>query len=162
MKFISTFLFLLFISINSNAQVLKATVNDLSFMAGVWMQDHEWGKMEETWSKPMGNCVMASFRCVKDEKVIFYEFMVVEQGETVPVLKLRHFNPGSIGWEDKNSPMEFPLVLIEKNKAVFEAADHSLKLSYTVTGSKMQIVLDEKNKEGKMETTYFNMVASKE
>lgn len=156
MKTIITIL-LLFFAGNIQAQELKADVKDLSFMSGTWGQVHEWGDMEETWSKPMGNCMVSTFRCLKDGKVVFYEFVVIEQEGNTPVLKMRHFNPGSIGWEDKNTPLEFSLIELSKNKAVFEVKDKSLKMTYTVTPkSKMDIVLEEKNKDGVMQKTQFN------
>ncbi len=88
----------------SHSQTFKAKLQDLSFMSGTWYQHHEWGDMEEFWGKPMGDCMICSYRCVKDGKVLFYEFIVIEQSDSVPVMKLRHFKPGNIGWEEKNNP----------------------------------------------------------
>lgn len=161
MRIIYLLLFL-FAATTGYAQTSKPTISDLSFMAGTWTQDHEWGWMEEHWSKPMGNCMASSFRCVKDGKVVFYEFMVIEQDSAGPVLKLRHFNPGSIGWEDKNSPIEFVILSVQKNNVVFESRDKTLKMTYTVSsGKELKIVLDEKNKEGIWENTRFDLKYSK-
>jgi hypothetical protein len=141
------------------AQTLKAAVKDLAFMAGTWTQQHAWGDMEEFWGEPMGNSMVSSYRCVKDGKIIFYEFVVIEDGEDGPVLRLRHFNPGSIGWEDKNTPLLFPLVQVENNTAVFETVNKSLKMTYRVAPkSKMDILLEEKNKDGNWVKTIFNFV----
>jgi hypothetical protein len=141
------------------AQTLKANTKDLSFMTGTWAQKHEWGDMEEFWGAPMGDCMVSTFRCVKDGKVVFYEFVVIEQTGAVPVLKLRHFNPGSIGWEDKYSPLLFPLVSLQNNKAVFETADKSLRMTYSVVPkSKMDIELEEKDKTGKLVRTDFHFI----
>ncbi|MHA4812545.1 DUF6265 family protein [Flavitalea flava] len=67
--------------------------------------------MEEFWGPPIGNNMICSYRCVKDGKVVFYEFVVIEQkdtlSESVPVMILRHFKPGSISWEDKDKPNLF-------------------------------------------------------
>ncbi|MCP9750674.1 DUF6265 family protein [Ferruginibacter sp. HRS2-29] len=161
MRIIYLLLFLL-AAATGYAQTAKPTINDLSFMAGTWTQDHEWGWMEEHWSKPMGNCMASSFRCVKDGKVVFYEFMVIEQDSSGPVLKLRHFNAGNIAWEDKNSPVEFVVLSIQKNSVVFESRDKTLKITYTVVPEKqMNIILDEKNKEGIWSATSFNLKYSK-
>ena len=75
-------------------------------MTGNWKTTSDWGDMDEVWSSPRGNCMMCTFRCVKDGKIVFYEFIVIEQNpnDSVPVLKLRHFNPGSIGREEKDNP----------------------------------------------------------
>ena len=130
----------------SHAQELKASVNDLAFMSGTWTVKHEWGDMEEFWGPPMGNCMVSSYRCVKDGKVVFYEFVVIEQAGNIPVMKLRHFNPGSIGWEEKDAPLEYPLISLENNKAVFGAKDQSLRLIYALVSGNLNVVLEEKNK----------------
>ena len=159
MKYGIALLLLLTTSFNGNSQELTASLKDLSFMTGNWFQKHEWGDMEEYWSEPMGNCMTSAFRCVKDGKAVFYEFMIIEQTEKIPVMKLRHFNPGSIGWEDKDNPESFPLVQLAKNKAVFAAADGSLRLTYVRSATdKLDITLEEKDKKGKWTTTLFNLV----
>lgn len=159
MKFKTILLVVLVSALKSNAQELTASLKDLSFMTGNWFQKHEWGDMEEYWSAPMGDCMTSTFRCVKDGKAVFYEFMIIEQTGKIPVMKLRHFNPGSIGWEDKEHPQSFPLVQLVQNKAVFAAADGSLRLSYVRSATdKLDITLEEKDKKGKWTTTLFNLV----
>src|SRR5262245_28027354 len=91
----------LLLSVFANAQPPVREIKELEFMAGHWTTTGEWGDMEETWSKPMGNSMMCSYRCVKNGKIVFYEFIVIEQQPTGPVMKLRHFSPGNVAWEDK-------------------------------------------------------------
>lgn len=130
----------------TSAQV-KASVHELDFMAGKWVGSMEWGDMEEYWGAPMGNNMICSFRCVKDGKVVFYEFIVIEQQGDVPVMKLRHFSPGSIGWEEKDKPWEYPLVKLEGKKAVFESADKKTRLLYErLTDTKLKAVLEREEK----------------
>lgn len=147
---------LLLFSFSTYAQEFKASINDLAFMSGTWTMQHEWGDMEEFWGPPMGNSLISSYRCVKDGKVVFYEFVVIEQVENIPVMKLRHFNPGSIGWEDKNSPLEYPLASLTQNKAVFEAKDKSLRLIYQLKAGNLDVILEEKNKNNEMEQIVFS------
>src|SRR5688572_27151211 len=90
------FCFFLFLSPSASSQAPVRDIKDLSFMQGKWVTHGEWGDMEENWSAPMGNSMMCSYRCVKDGKVVFYEFIVIEQLATGPVMKLRHFSPGNI------------------------------------------------------------------
>jgi len=138
------------------SQELRASVNDLAFMSGTWFVKHEWGDMEEFWGPPMGNCMVSSYRCVKDGKIVFYEFVVIEQTGNVPVMKLRHFNPGSVGWEEKDAPLEYPLISLEKDKAVFGPKDQSLKLTYALVLGKLEVLLEEKNKKGEWEKIPFH------
>ncbi|MBL7858535.1 MAG: hypothetical protein JNM57_12670 [Cyclobacteriaceae bacterium] len=137
----------LFLSVASFAQV-KTELKQLDFIAGKWVGTMDWGDMEEYWSAPMGDNMVCAFRCVKDGKVMFYEFIVIEQSETgVPVMKLRHFNRGNIAWEEKDKPFEYPLAQLEGRKAVFESADKKVKLIYErLDESQLRVVLDrEKN-----------------
>jgi hypothetical protein len=65
-----------------------------------------------------GRYMVSTFRCVKDGKVVFYEFMAIEQSDSIPVMKLRHFNKGSIGWEDKDKPYLMPVITCEKRSGI--------------------------------------------
>ena len=132
------------------AQTFKADIKDLSFMTGTWGQHHEWGDMEEFWGPPMGNNMICSYRCVKAGKVLFYEFVVIEQSDSVPVMILRHFRPGNIAREEKDKPERYPLVSLEQNKAVF--ASPTVRLTYLkVDPGHMDILLEEKK-----DTTLFH------
>jgi hypothetical protein len=159
MKFliVTVHLIIIFSTTFSQAVKQKYRIEDLQFMAGQWKTSADWGDMEEFWSGPNGNCMMCSFRCVKDGKVVFYEFVVIEQNETdeAPVMKLRHFNPGSIGWEEKENPYLYPLISLQGEKAVFERPDKKTTLSYErISKSTLKSVLTQET-EGKWKTTEF-------
>lgn len=151
------FLFLISFSVPAFAQLQKATIKDLSFISGQWTVQHQWGDMEEVWSAPMGNNMMGSYRCVNEGKVVFYEFMAIEQIDSVPVLYLRHFGPGSIAWEEKDSAGTYPLVLLQKDKAQFRKSDGSTMLTFTrQSPTQLQIILDSKNGDGTLEKVVFD------
>jgi hypothetical protein len=98
----------------------------------------------------MGNNMICSYRCVKAGKVLFYEFVVIEQSDSVPVMILRHFTPGSVAREEKNKPELYPLVSLDQNKAVF--ASRTVRLTYhKVDPGHMDILLEEKK-----DTTIFH------
>ena len=124
-------------------------------MKGVWRLRHAWGDMEEIWGPAMGDNMICAYRCVKDGKIVFYEFIVIEQSDSVPVMKLRHFNPGSIGWEDKNSPYLYPLVELEQDKAVFERPDKKSRLIYERHSANELISVLEREKDGKWSKEEF-------
>jgi hypothetical protein len=133
MKFFTTIMLSLLFSLTAFSQLKqKFKIKDLEFMEGNWKTASNWGDMDEIWSSPMGNCMMCTFRCVKDGTVVFYEFIVIEQNEndSVPVLKLRHFNPGSIGLEDKDKPYLYPLTFAKGQKAIFERPDKKTIITY--------------------------------
>ena len=140
-----------------SAQVPRKDIKNLAFMAGKWITHTAWGDMEENWSEPMGDNMMCSYRCVKDGKVIFYEFMVIEQTESGPVMMLRHFSPGNIGWEDKDKPYRYPLMFLEPNKARFERPDKKTALTFYRTGPEnMKVILERQDDEGRWVEDVFD------
>lgn len=125
-------------------------------MAGTWTLKHEWGDMEEFWGQPIGDNMASTFRCVKDGKVVFYEFMVIEQTDSIPVLKLRHFNKGSIGWEDKDKPYLMPAIKVIANEVVFQSLDKAVIITYKRKSPlKLDCILDEMGKDGKWKKDVF-------
>ena len=145
------------VSLPCLSQGIKANITDLAFLSGTWTQSHKWGDMEEYWGPPMGDNMICSYRCVKNGKTLFYEFIVIEQDSLGSVMKLRHFNRGNIGWEEKDKPYLYPLVALTKSEAVFEATDKSLKMIYKrIANDKMDIILEEKDKDGKLTKEVFN------
>jgi hypothetical protein len=147
---------------NTDSQRPVPELKELSFMAGRWTAKSEWGDMEESWSEPLGNSMMCSYRCVKNGKVVFYEFIVIEQTPTGPVMKLRHFSPGNIGWEDKDKPYEYPLMFLESDRARFERPDKKTALTFHRTGpNKMLVILEREDKDGKWVQDEFDYTLSK-
>ena len=141
----------------SVAQVPPKNIKDLAFMAGKWTTHSAWGDMEENWSEPMGNNMMCSYRCVKDGKVIFYEFIVIEQTDSGRVMMLRHFSPGNIGWEEKDKPYKYPLMFLEPNKARFERPDKKTALTFHRTGpNNMKVILERQDDEGRWVEDVFD------
>lgn len=145
---------------HSQAPVYK--ISDLSFMSGKWVTTGSWGDMEENWSEPMGNSMMCSYRCVKDGKIVFYEFIVIEQLTTGPVMKLRHFSPGSIAWEEKDKPYDYPLMFLDEKVARFERPDKKTSLTFErLAPDKLKVTLERQDKDGKWVQDEFNYAAAK-
>lgn len=139
------------------SQAPVRNISDLSFMSGKWFTKGTWGDMEEIWSEPMGNSMMCSYRCVKDGKIVFYEFIVIEQQATGPVMKLRHFSPGNIAWEEKDKPYEYPLMYLDENVARFERPDKKTSLTFERTApDKLKVTLERQDKDGKWVQDEFN------
>jgi hypothetical protein len=153
---------LLFLTVVVYGQAPVREIKELSFMAGKWVTKGEWGDMEETWSEPKGNSMMCSYRCVKNGKVVFYEFIVIEQHTSGPVMKLRHFSPGNIAWEDKDKPYDYPLMFLDENLARFERPDKKTSLTFQRIGNdKLRVILERQDKDGKWIQDEFNYTAAK-
>jgi hypothetical protein len=158
MKKLSLVILVSFVGFNaSQSQIPIKNIKDLAFMSGKWITHSAWGDMEESWSEPLGNSMMCAYRCVKDGKVIFYEFMVIEQMDSGPVMKLHHFSPGNIGWEEKDKPYEYPLMFLEPNKARFERPDKKTALTfYRVSDANLKVILERQDKDGKWVEDVFD------
>jgi hypothetical protein len=114
--------------------VQNVTIADLGFMAGHSQGELDGGISDEHWSEPAGDSMMGVYRYIQDGKVQMYEFMSIEQTSQGPVLRLKHFHPGLVGWEEKEQVWNYPLKSWKPGAAVFEAADKSTRISYRVTG----------------------------
>lgn len=156
MKAAITFVLLVFFQ-SAFSQTPVRDINSLSFMSGKWVTKGEWGDMEENWSEPMGNSMMCAYRCVKEGKIVFYEFIVIEQQATGPVMKLRHFSPGSIAWEEKDKPYDYPLMYLDENVARFERPDKKTSLTFErIAPDKLKVTLERQDKDGKWVQDEFN------
>ena len=158
MKLSTLFSFLLLlVAIQSTQAQATRELKDLSFMSGKWIAKTDWGDMEENWSEPVGNSMMCAYRCVKDGQVVFYEFIVIEQGPSGPVMKLRHFSPGNIAWEDKDKPYEYPLTFLDSDRARFERPDKKTSLTFVrVSRDKLDVTLERQDDNGKWVQDVFH------
>lgn len=75
--------------------------------------------MQEQWSAPQGNDMMGMFRLIQGGKVVFYEFMTFARESSGLTLRIKHFDPGLVGWEEKDESIVFDLEKIGDNRAVF-------------------------------------------
>ena len=67
------------------------------------------------------------------------------------VLQLKHFDNELKGWETKEETIDFPLIKITPNRAVFEG------MSFEKIGdNEMNVYVDIKDDEGKIEIVKFN------
>ncbi len=97
-----------------------AKIDDVAWIAGHWHGEALGGIVDEVWSPPAGGAMMAMFRLVKDGKPAFYEIVtLVEEGGSL-LVRLKHFHPDLVGWEEKDESISFPLVKVEPGKAYFD------------------------------------------
>ena len=133
------------------------TLEDLGFMVGQWQGGGEKVVIEEIWSRPSGDNMMGMFRYVQEDKGVFYEMMLIEQTDDGPVLRIKHFNAGLIGWEEKAEVHSFPLVSVDESEAVFEQVDQTKKLRYiTENPGEMSIYLEERQDDGTWKVESFS------
>ena len=105
---------------SSNAPV-QATIDDFTWFTGHWLGENnsEEAMMEETWGVPHGGLVLGMFR-QDSPRQTFYELMTLAETDAGSVeLRIKHFNPGLVAWEEKDETVLFELVKVAENHADF-------------------------------------------
>lgn len=64
--------------------------------------------------------MMGMFRHLKQDRPVFYEFLMIVEEKGSLVMKLKHFNPDFSGWEEKDAFVDFPLVKVEEKAVHFD------------------------------------------
>lgn len=111
--------------ISKNGKVFN--IEDYKWLVGSWKGDGFGGTSEETWSVPANGTMMGMYRHIKDGKVVFYEFLLLDETG----IKLKHFHPDLKGWEEKNDMTSFEMinfspVKIEMKGLIFEKKSDDL------------------------------------
>ena len=147
---------LIFLALNLGI-IQPYTLDDLAFMVGSWQGNGDGYHIEEVWSRPSGDNMMGMFRYVQEGKGVFYEMMLIEQTVDGPVLRLKHFNAGLIGWEEKDEVISMPLVHVSKSEAVFEQIDKTKKLKYVNENpGQLDVYLEELQDDGAWKVEHFS------
>ena len=98
----------------------KATLADLAMLVGHWRGGFLGSTAEEVWLPAAGGAMLGTARLFKEEAVVFYELMIAVEEEGSVSLKLKHFDPGLKGWEEKDATVTFRLVKADRNTLWFE------------------------------------------
>ena len=131
-------------SADAAGRAARATLADVAFIAGHGVGALDGGVIEEVWSAPRGDSMMGMFAFTKEGRARFYEFLLIEQTASGPVLRLKHFNPGLIGWEEKAEVYSYPLIGLSPRIAVFERPDKDTRLTFAADEGTLAVTLDQK------------------
>lgn len=97
-----------------------AKISDLAWLSGYWQGEGLGGTCEEVWGKPSGDRMLGYFSLQNEKGHVFSEAMLlVEEGGSV-VLKIKHFRPDFVGWEEKEKFVSFRLVRLGEREAFFQ------------------------------------------
>jgi hypothetical protein len=102
-----------------SAPLLHQSVDALAWLAGSWLSHHDGDALEETWMPPGAGVLLGMFRWQRAGQPRFYELMAIEPDEGRLTMRLKHFNPGLVAWEDKAEAVTFDLVALAPREAVF-------------------------------------------
>ena len=108
-----------------------ARVDQISWLAGIWLGEGMGGAAEEAWTPPSGGSMVGVFKLLSpgdgEPSPRFYEMLaVLETGDTLE-LRLKHFDPDVTGWEEKDDFVSFPLVKIEPDAVYFRGLTYEKK-----------------------------------
>lgn len=98
----------------------EAAVADVAWLAGRWLGEGLGATVEEVWLPPAGGAMAGVFRLVRDGAVDFYEIVTLVEDRGSLVLRLKHFGPGLVGWEEKAESVSFPLVRRDERTLWFD------------------------------------------
>jgi hypothetical protein len=151
MKYLIILLAVIFLPTNSPSQNLEPKLDNIAWISGTWHGEAFGGQTEEIWSEPLGGSMMASFKLINDQKVTFYEIIIIRELENTLLLQLKHFGSDLKGWETKDETIDFTLKEITENKVVFEGM-----VFEKINATEMAVYVDIKNEQGRIETVKFN------
>lgn len=137
------------------AQPPAGTLQPLSFLSGRWIETTPDSWEEEYWSPIFANSMVGHFRVIKDGAPVFYEFWTIEVDDGKTVFKMKHFNHGLVGWEEKADIVRL-LATTGPNQVQFSKPDGSLTLRYELKGDELISTLI-RTKDGKKTEDVFHL-----
>jgi hypothetical protein len=101
----------------------QATIEDAAWLAGRWVGEGFGGQMEESWAPPIGGQMVGHFRYWRDGQPQFYEFLMMDVVDGGVRMRVKHFNPDMIGWEDKDEWITFEPVTAGPDALIFNGLE---------------------------------------
>jgi len=98
---------------------IAAPIEALDWIAGRWAGERGSDRFEEWWSEPDGGTMVGMFRWLHEDAPRFYELLTVEPEGGGLVWRIKHFNPGLVGWEERDAAVTLDLVELQKGEATF-------------------------------------------
>lgn len=141
-----------------DAPAAKATVSQLAFITGPWTGTMGDRTIEQHWSAPLGNSMVAMYRNVQDGQARLYELLVIEQEGEGVALRIKHFAPGAglVGRQAKDEAVNHTLVRVEGETAVFEGTgENPTRVTFTRTSPEALSIVVERMRDGKPVATTF-------
>jgi hypothetical protein len=134
MKYIYV-IFLFFTSLLPVATFAQApkggSFSDINFIEGHWKATTAEGRtIEAYWMAPAGDNMLGYMRMMNGDKADLYEMLAYEQSNDGLVSLVKHFKPGLLGQEEKDTPNRYNFVEASKDRAVFQSTGGDLRILY--------------------------------
>lgn len=98
-----------------------AQIEDFVWLTGSWVGEGLGGLLEETWSPPRGGMMLGSFRLIKDDEVSFMEIITLSEHDGQIQMRVKHFHPDLVGWEERADFVTFHLRNLTPEQADFNS-----------------------------------------
>ena len=152
MKYFLLFTFLLHLAgFGQSDKSLAPKLENIKWISGNWKGEAFGGQTEENWSEPSAGSMMATFKLIDNDTVVFYEIEIIREIDNTLILQLKHFGNDLKGWEAKDKTVDFPLKEITENKVVFEGM-----VFEKISINEMNIYVDIQQDDGSIEAVKFN------
>jgi hypothetical protein len=113
-------------------------IESASWLAGRWIGEGLGGQIEETWSTPASGQMVGHFRLVRNGVVAFYEICLLDVVDGGLRMRVKHFNPDFVGWEERDGWHAFDPVSVSEDTLSFDAlalrrvADDALEIVLSI------------------------------
>ena len=106
------------------------SISDVRFIQGSWKAN--WGDrtVDAVWSSTAGENIVGYVRVIKDNKVVLYELFAFEQTAEGLVALVRHFGPGLVAREEKDTPNLYRFLEAGNGWAVFKREGEETRVKY--------------------------------
>jgi len=104
---------------HSRDSLNNIAIEDLAWLEGRWQGEIGEDPIEEQWSAPANGAMMGMFRWMRGESVRIYELILLRREGDEIMLRLKHFNRDLVALEEKDKTVEFVLVELRDEEAVF-------------------------------------------
>ena len=114
-----------------------ASLADVAWIAGHWVDDAGGNLSEEIWAAPSGDSMIGMWRYVAEGQLQIVELLSITQEAGGPVFRQRHFSPRLAAREEKDQPLALPLVALKDGEAAFEGPGQpsgTVRLTYRRAG----------------------------
>lgn len=126
-----------------------AKIADFAWLAGYWQGEGLGGQCEEVWGKPNLDRMHGFFSLAQGGKPVFSEAMMLVEHQGSVELRLKHFRPDFVGWEQKDKFVTFELVKVAPGEAHFSG------LAFRRDGDSLAIHLRLKQDDGTVKEEAF-------
>jgi hypothetical protein len=138
------------------APARPASLSQVAWIAGHWVDDSGGNLSEEIWTAPSGDSMIGMWRYVARGRMQISEHLSITEGQDGPVFRLRHFDPRMVAREEKDKPLALALVSVQDREAAFEGPGQptgTVRLTYRQPApDRLSVTLD---KDGKSQTFEF-------